>query len=219
MVSALIIAPFHDEVTSSSSVVARISLDLFRRHNFEVDVLEQHDAVREKLEEIMHGRETPYSVVFYFGHGTYNAWEGQQNGRLEPMVDINNVTMFKGSILIGLTCSSMKNLLKASLTKGITGSVGFSEPVYFPSESTVGTRSFYSDFMRTFALIPLMLAQGETISECVKEFQKLTKEYIQLYEKERPEFYQDAKVWMENNMQFIEYAGDPDTAIAPKMVV
>ncbi len=218
MVSALIIAPFHDEVTSSSSVVARISLDLFRRHNFEVDMLERHDATRAGLEKLIKDRETPYSVVFYLGHGTYNTWLGQQNGDLEPMLDSSNISMFKGSVLGALSCSSMKNLLKASLSKGIIGTIGFSEPVYLPIES-IGTRSYYSDFMRTFALIPLMIAQGETISECVREFKKLAKEYIRLYDKERPEFYEDAKSWMENNMQFIEYAGDPDTAISPKAVV
>lgn len=218
MVSALIIAPFHDEATSSSSVVSRIALDFFRRHNFETYVLERHDATREKLAEVIKARAEPFSVVLYYGHGTYDAWAGQQNGHLEPLLDINNISLLKGSVIGALTCSAMKSLMKAAIPKGIVGSIGFSEPVYFPTES-VGTRSFYSDFMRTFALVSLMLSQGETLYEAAQGFRDLALEYAALYEKEKPEFAEDAVEWMKNNAQFIEFAGDPETRIGTRMVL
>lgn len=218
MVSALIIAPFHDEATGSSSVISRIALDFFRRHNFETYILERHDATREKLAEIIKARTEPFSVVLYYGHGTYDAWSGQLNGHLEPLLDEDNISLLRGSVIGALTCSAMKYLMKGAISKGIIGSVGFSEPVYFPAES-VGTRSFYSDFMRTFALVSLMLSQGETLYEAVQEFRELALGYAALYEKEKPEFSEDAVEWMKNNAQFIEFAGDPETRVGARVVL
>lgn len=221
MVDALVLSPYSDLATSRSSLAARIAEHMLQEHNIEVSVLDREDCTRAKFERLLREKREKgitFDLILYAGHGLKDSWTGQGDKELEPLLDLKNVGLLSGSVVVGITCLSASILLKSGIGKTVRGAIGFNDILYLPEE-VVGGRNYTADFIRTFLVLPLSLAKGYQISQTVEEYKELCSEYVQFYGTEKLEFGEDAANWMRHNSASCEFLGNPNVKIGAEVVL
>lgn len=152
----LIISTFHDFATYHSSHIAEQLKDLvdnidglYVRHirGFLANSFVVTNALK-------HGR---WDLIVYFGHGEHDQWSN--------LIDIHNAGLFKGAIVVAMSCSSMKELGVASIEHGAIAYIGNDQELWGALPEKIMNNAIY--FARVWQEIVINLLRGHDVRSTV----------------------------------------------------
>lgn len=204
--NALVIAPYYDPPTGTSSMAARSLIDYLLSEGMSVTLMEGADAVYDVLRG--HMESNFYDLIYYAGHGTSETWIGQAPFGMTTLLDLADAELLSDSLVVAISCSTLSRLGTRAVIEKCRGYFGFEDVVCAPvSERT--ERNYRADFVRTFMKPVTSLVDGRSLYEAVKDFKGLCAEYGDLYVANRWEFYEFYTYCLTYNAAVCGYAGNP----------
>jgi hypothetical protein len=188
--NALIIAPYYDPPTGTSSLAARSVIDYLLGEGMEVTLMEGDDATYDVLRDNL--ADTFYDVIYYGGHGTSEDWIGQAPYSDTTLLGVDDASLLSGSMVVAISCSTLRRL----------------GTVYAPVSERVD-RNYRADFVRTFMRPLVSLVEGKSLYDAVVEYKTLCNAYGDLYIEKRWEFSEFYTYCMTYNAAICSYAGNP----------
>lgn len=202
---ALLIAPYYDRVTTVSSTAERALIGYLKDEGMKVSVLEGENAIYGELEKELKKREP--RLVAYFGHSTAEIWYGQQPSK-DVLMDVDRAGLLTDSVVISMSCNSLRTLGGRAVTKKADGYLGFVDVVHVPVTQRF-ERNFRADFIRTLMHPVVALVRGYDLANIMLSYRDLCNYYADMYEKKRYEFWNYYWYCMKLNGSAFSYAGAP----------
>lgn len=210
---ALLIAPFHDAPTGTSSIAARSLIDFLKSAEMEVTVLEGNDARFKQFQDAM-ALEGPFDLCLYFGHGGKDSWRGQQPFEKTILMDLSRAWWLSGSIVVSVACLSLDRLGPKSVVESARGYLGFDDLVVAPSCTQQFERNYRADFIRTFmSPVVSLVAEEKRLDAVVYTFRELCISYRDLYYREGYQFSGYYAWAMMHNASTFDYLGNPHNTL------
>jgi hypothetical protein len=204
--NALIIAPYYDPPTGTSSIAARSVIDYLLGEGMNVTLMEGDNATYDVLRENM--ADTAYDVIYYAGHGTSETWIGQAPYSDTSLLSIEDAYLLSGSMVVSISCSTLRRLGTRAVIEKADGYFGFEDVVYAPVAERVD-RNYRADFIRTFMRPLVSLVEGKSLYDAVVDYKALCKAYGDMYVENRWEFSEFYTYCMTYNGAICSYAGNP----------
>ena len=203
----MILAPFYDFPTATSSTAARSLIDFLKSEGMSVTLLEGDNARYENLVDELNKQE--FALILYFGHGTTQEWMGQVPYKERVLVNLENAGDLSGAIVVAISCSTLSRLGARAVTQKAKGYLGFQDWVACPVVERRYTRNYRADFIRTFMKMTVSLVQGADLHTAVEDFKEQCHSYRDLYQKEKWDFWDYFSERMDYNAWVVGYAGNP----------
>lgn len=204
--SALIIAPYYDPPTGTSSIAARSVIDYLLGEGMEVTLMEGEDSTHDSFVEVI--ADTTYDLIYYAGHGSSESWVGQAPYSTRDLLSINDAHLLRGSMVVSVSCSSLRRLGTRAIIENARGYFGFNDVVYAPVAERKD-RNYRADFIRTFMKPLTTLVEGGTLYDSVKDYKALCTDYGDMYTEKEWEFADFYSYCMTYNAAVSGFAGDP----------
>lgn len=204
--NALIIAPYYDPPTGTSSIAARSIIDYLLGEGMNVTLMEGEDAIYDRLRDNL--AETSYDLIYYGGHGTSETWVGQAPYEDTNLLTIDDAHLLSGSMVVAISCSTLRRLGTRAVIEKADGYFGFEDVVYAPVAERVD-RNYRADFIRTFMRPVVSLVEGKSLYDAVVDYKALCKSYGDMYIENRWEFSEFYTYCMTYNGAICSYAGNP----------
>ena len=204
--NALIIAPYYDPPTGTSSMAARSVIDYLLGEGMNVTLMEGEDATYDVLRDNL--ADTAYDVIYYGGHGTSEDWIGQAPYSDATLLGVDDASLLSGSMVVAISCSTLRRLGTRAVIESAKGYFGFEDVVYAPVSERV-SRNYRADFVRTFMRPLVSLVEGKSLYDAVVEYKTLCNAYGDLYIEKRWEFSEFYTYCMTYNAAICSYAGNP----------
>lgn len=204
--NALIIAPYYDPPTGTSSIAARSVIDYLVGEGMNVTLMEGGNATYDVLQDNM--ADTDYDLVYYAGHGTSETWVGQAPYSDMNLISIDDAHLLSGSMVVAVSCSTLRRLGTRAVIEQAEGYFGFEDVVYAPVAERAD-RNYRADFIRTFMRPVVSLVEGKTLYDSVADYKALCTAYGDMYVENRWEFFEFYTYCMTYNGAICSYAGNP----------
>lgn len=208
---ALVIAPFHDCPTETSSTSARSLIDFLQSVGMDVTLLEGDDARFKQFQDAL-GMEK-HDLIIYAGHGGKDTWRGQTPFSERALLDLENAWWLSGSIVVSIACLTISRLGPKAVVESARGYLGFSDLVVSPCSTQQFERNYRADFIRTFMSPVVSLIEGKRLDACVFDFRELCISYANLYYREGYQFSGYYEWAMMHNASVFDYLGNPHNTL------
>lgn len=204
--NALVIAPYYDPPTGTSSIAARSVIDYMLGEGMDVTLMEGEDATYDVLRG--HLADTTYDLIYYGGHGTSETWIGQAPFSDAALLTLDDASLLSGSMVVAISCSTLRRLGTRAVIENAKGYFGFEDVAYAPVAERSG-RNYRADFIRTFMSPVVSLVEGKSLYDAVTDYKALCKAYGDMYVENKWEFSEFYTYSMTYNGAICSYAGNP----------
>ena len=165
----LIIAPLHDYPTVLSNKAVRRLTEFAKSYGIEYDLLTSITANRIIINSKM--KRNRYNGVFYYGHGQEDRL-GDWGMDFMPLIDKNNISLFKDTIIYTMSCLSGKILAPLAIKAGVRAYFGHNVRYFAFVEHLYIDHDFFSDWADLVNFIPKRLMVGDTTGEAMRQYEK-----------------------------------------------
>jgi hypothetical protein len=205
--------PTHDVPVSYLHSFSKELVEILRSSkDFHITNLEGPDATRHNFEQ--HIKQEKPGLIFLNGHGTRWTVEGHDD---EVILDKENISLSKGSIIYAISCDSLDDLGELSIKKGVRAFVGYRASFMLikdPSRLATPNKDKNAlPFKRVCLILINALVYGRKVSDAVQTTKQEYKELIRSYGSADDDPFGDAPLirfaltW---NHEFLDFCGDPD---------
>lgn len=162
----LVIAPFHDYATYLSTQAVKRLKKWMDKKGIDYDAPNPLFTSRTFINQYA---QRGYDLVCYYGHGLTDRLGGGFI-YLYPIFDINNIGLFKDSIIYTMSCLSGKELGRNAVKKGIKTYFGQTVKyfVFLPDFEY----NYLEDWYELINMIPKALMSGSTTRRAMEKYEK-----------------------------------------------
>lgn len=169
MVRLLIICPLHDYPTILSNKAVRRLTKFIEAHGIEYDLLTSISANRININR--KAKKNKYDAVFYYGHGEVDRL-GDWAMLFMPLIDKNNIHLFKGTIFYTMSCLSGVELAPFSIKKGVRAYYGHNVRYFAFVNHFQNGNDFFEDWVKLVNYIPKRLIVGDTTGKAMRLYER-----------------------------------------------